>query len=352
MASVFEVPGKHGTKRWRVQVRVKGYPVQSATFERKTDANRWAAQTESDIRRNLHFPLPESSRRTLGEAVDRFLRDYNDRRPKSAKDRERHLFWWKQQAGAYLLSDLSRSRIVEIRDRLRTEPDRRGRRRSSATVNRYMVSLSRLLSVAVKEWDWLSSNPCSKIERFRENSARVRYLTEEEVSRLRETARQSSDRRLHALVTLAVLTGARRGELLGLRWQDVDPERGYAILHETKNGERRRLTLSSPSKEVIRDLGRVRRLDSDFIFADSTGRPRFPESAWRTALKKAGIEDFRFHDLRHTAASYMAMAGATHQDLAAFLGHKSYAMVARYTHLHEDYVDDKVMKMNQKLVGG
>ncbi len=147
----------------------------------------------------------------------------------------------------------------------------------------------------------------------------------------------------------ALSTGARRGELLALRWPDVDWQRQVAVLHDTKNRERRALPITGHAFELLQELARVRRIDSDLIFAGPTGKATYPRAAWERALRAAQIDDFRFHDLRHSAASYLAMSGATLAEIAEVLGHKTLAMVKRYSHLTEAHTAGVVARMNERI---
>jgi integrase len=136
-------------------------------------------------------------------------------------------------------------------------------------------------------------------------------LSDAERERLLEICRQSRDARLYPLVVLAIATGARQAELIGLRWSDVDLQRRSAILHKTKNGERRSLPLTGLALKLLRELEASRRPGSDHVFPGRRRKPAFPRRAWEVAAAAAGLEDFRFHDLRHSCASYLAMsAGA------------------------------------------
>ncbi len=149
---------------------------------------------------------------------------------------------------------------------------------------------------------------------------------------------------------LALTTGARQGELLGLRWKDVDFEREALIFHHTKNGERRVAPLAGKAIPSLRSLKSLRVFGDDRVFANSQGRAHFPRRYWYRALHEAGIEDFRFHDLTHTAASYLAMSGATLSEIAEILGHKTLQMVKRYAHLSEEHKSSVVHRMAEKLL--
>jgi integrase len=189
------------------------------------------------------------------------------------------------------------------------------------------------------------------VSKEKESPGRVRYLDDDERARLLDACRASALPSLHLVVLLALTTGMRRGEILGLRWQDVDLERRVAVLHNTKNGDRRSVPIVPEVADLLREHGRVRRLDSDRLFPGNDGRPVDIDAAWYAALDAAKIKDFRFHDLRHTAASYLAMSGATVPELAAVLGHRSLQMVRRYAHLSDQHVGAVVERMARRFFG-
>jgi integrase len=153
-------------------------------------------------------------------------------------------------------------------------------------------------------------------------------------------------------VVLALSTGARKMEVLGLRWKDIDFQQEVIRLTKTKNGESRSVGLKGHAKALIEKRSKVRRLDTDLLFPGNN--PQTPvelRKHWVAALNKAKIIDFRFHDLRHTAASYLAMNGATTSELAAVLGHKTLQMVKRYAHISESHTANIIDKMNNKIFG-
>jgi integrase len=140
--------------------------------------------------------------------------------------------------------------------------------------------------------------------------------------------------------------------LLGLQWPDVELKRGTLTFHETKNGERRAVPLTGQALVLMRQHAKVRRLDTALLFPDPTGsRPLSIRNAFENAVERAGIADFRFHDLRHTAASYLAMNGASLMEIAEVLGHKTLNMVKRYAHLSEAHTRGVVERMNRAVFG-
>jgi integrase len=343
-----------GKTSYRVKIRLKGYPPQTATFQRLTDAKKWAAATESAIREGRHFKTAEAKKHTLADLVDRYIKDVlPGKTTKLGSNQKAQLEWWKAEIGAYTLADINPSVIVQCRDKLLTETGNRGKVRTPASVVRYMAALSHAFTIAVNDWQWLEDSPMRKVKKPKESRGRVRFLDEGERTRLLAACKESSNAWLYPCVILALSTGMRQGELMGLKWQDVNLSGGYLILHETKNGERRRVPLAGHGLELLRGHAKVRRLDTDLLFPGNIHKtnPIDLRKPFGTALKAAAITDFHWHDLRHCTASYLAMNGASLAEIAEVLGHKTLQMVKRYAHLSDGHVSNVVASMNAKIFG-
>lgn len=354
MANIEKRTSKAGETSYRVKIRLKGYPGQTATFERITDAKKWVQQTESAIREGRHFKTSEAKRHTLAEMIDRYCLDVLPAKPKCASTQMQQFKWWRDEIGSYALADVTPALIVQCRDKLTGGITIQGKPRSPATVNRYLAALSVAFTTAVKEWGWLDDSPMRKVTKGKESRGRVRFLSDDERQRLLQACKESSNSFLYPVVVLALSTGMRQGEIMGLSWGDVDLDRGRAILHETKNDERRAVAIAGHAMEVLMDMSKVRRIDCKWIFPAKGIRPQKPmdlRTPWENAVKEAEIEDFRFHDLRHSAASYLAMNGASLAEIAEVLGHKTLQMVKRYAHLTEGHTAQVVESMNQKIFG-
>ncbi|MGE3319093.1 MAG: tyrosine-type recombinase/integrase [Candidatus Berkiella sp.] len=351
MANIEKRIGKDGSISYRVKVRLKGFPPQHATFERLTDARRWAQQTEAAIREGRHFKTTEAKRRTLGEMIDRYIQEVIPHKPKNQRNRILQLNWWKSELGKYSLADVSPALIAENRDKLARGATSRGDSRSPSTVVRYMAALSHAYSMAVKEWGWLDDSPMRKVTKPKEPRGRVRFLSDEERSRLLTACKESSSPYLYPITVLALSTGGRRMEVIGLRWCDINFERSIITLHETKNGERHILPLAGHALDLIQVLAQDK-TDCEFVFpGKNTKAPVDIRTPWENALKRAGINDFKFHDLRHSCASYLAMNGASLAEIAEILGHKTLQMVKRYAHLSDSHTSKVVASMNEKIFG-
>ena len=328
---------------YRVQIRRRGFPPVTATFERKTDAVKWAQKNEADMDRLRYFPQHEADRHTLADLVDRQLESVRMDRPHDYERQRVILGWWKAKLGEYTLATITPEVLGRYRDQLQAVEGL-----APSTVNRYLSALSKAFSNAVREWHWLPDNPLARVSKKTEPRGRVRYLADEERTRLLDACRNSESSRLYLIVLFALTTGMRRGELIGLRWQDIDLERRVAVLHNTKNGDRRSVPIVPEVAELLREHGKVRRLDNDLVFASEGKDPVWFDKYWYQAMKEAKVKDFRFHDLRHTAASYLAMSGATTAEIAAVLGHRTLQMVKRYAHLSDQHTGAVIERMTRK----
>ena len=345
MASIEKRTTQNGKTSYRVKIRLKGYPVQSSTFSRLTDAKKWVQDTESAIREGRHFKTAEAKKHTFDELVTRYcseiLPDYSER---EQKERKSKLNWWSTGIGHCLLSDITPAVISEQKGKLD---------RSPATIDKYLKNLSHAFNIAVNEWEWLEANPVKKIKSPKLPRGRVRFLDDEERARLLQSCKDSPNNCLYMCVILALSTGMRQGELMNMKWHDINLKDGYLILHKTKNGERRRVPLAGYGLELIKEHGKMRRLDTDLLFPGrNTDIAIDLRKPFEIALKQAEITDFKWHDLRHCTASYLAMNGASLAEIAEVLGHKTLQMVKRYAHLSDGHVSSVVESMNAKIFGG
>lgn len=355
MATIETRVGRDGRTTYRARVRVHGKAPLTATFDRKTDAKQWAARTESDLRRGRYVPTNEALRRTVADLLDRYVTEHLPAKAhrKDAANMVRRLTWWRESLGGLPLAELTPAVVADGKARLLARHTRTGTRFSGGSVNRYLAALSAALKAACQEWHWLEANPVANVSRQAESRGRVRFLSGDERGRLLAACRASSSPALYPVVLLALSAGFRKAEVLGLRWSDVDLARGIATARDTKNGETRSVAIRGPALDTLREWAKVRRLDSVFVFPSPrrADRPTGIEESWRAAIQAAGITDFRFHDLRHTCASYLAMNGATLAEIAAVLGHKTLAMVKRYAHISEQHSAAVLERMTRNVFG-
>jgi integrase len=341
MASIHKRP----SARYRVQVRVKGH-YRSATFPTLTQARRWAAQTEHALYEQEHFVQAAAAQHRLSELLTRYEQEVLPRkRSGTQRHQARQLAWWRQQLGTLRLDQLTPARLTACRERL-------AETRAPATVNRYLAVLSHALNVAVQEWGWLEASPLRRVRRLREPQGRVRALDDAERQRRLDACAQSPNRLLLPVVTLALATGARKQELLSLTWREVDFPRERLLLLVTKTGQSRSVPLTGRALTALQALAKVRRLDTALVFPRRDGQtPLDIRYAWQQAVQQANLQDFRFHDLRHCCASYLAMQGASVLEIADVLGHRTLQMVQRYAHLTASHTVQVVARMTAAILG-
>lgn len=353
MGTIQERTGRDGKKTYSVQIRLKGAPIQRATFKRITDARRWEQQTEADIRAGRHFKTSEAKKHTFAEFIGKYISDVIPIKKKSEKAQKPQLLWWKHQLGPYLLSDITPAIIVEQRDKLLKGVTKKGTQRSPATVVRYLAALSHAFTICINEWGWLEDSPMRKVKKPKEPRGRVRFLNDDERSRLLSACKESSNPMLYIVVVIALSTGMRQAEIMNLKWQDLDFDREQAVLHETKNGERRTVPIKGMCLDLLREYAQTRCNFTGLLFPSTlphqAHKPIDLRFSWEQALKAAKVKDFRFHDLRHCAASYLLMSGASLGELSSLLGHKDIKMVKRYAHLSDDHASKVVATMNQQI---
>jgi integrase len=363
--SIRERTKADGTKVFHVQVRMAGFPARTASFPTMRAAERWAKTVEAEMIEGKHYRSAEARRRTLGEAIDRYLLEEVPKKRDGAMHRSR-LPWWKKHAGHVKLAEVTPALIVELRGKIKREPFTRANpaarrtslkkgeaatsfKRTDKTVNRFLAVLSHVFTVARKEWHWMSHNPMDGVSKFREGSGRVRHLSAEERSAL--LAATSKDATLHTFVVVALSTACRAGELVNLTWHDADLAEGRLLFRQTKNDEPRTAWLHGESLRLFKEHAKVRPIDDGArVFQSSTGKKYDYGTPFKEALAAAKIENFRFHDLRHSAATYLAMEGATEAQLRAIGGWKS-GVVRKYVHIAAQDAKEVVAKMNRKILG-
>jgi integrase len=363
MAAIRERKDQNGKVSYQAQVRIQGYPPQSKTFLRKTDAKQWAIQTETEIRTGMTIRKSTASKHTVREMLERYRDNVLIDKANGGKDHKTHIAWWIDELGHYALSEVTTDLVTRSMDKLKKSKTRLGKSPAPATVLRYLMALSHAFNVARKQWNWCESSPVENVQRPKVKNERTRYLTDVEREALLQACKNSPNADLYLVVLLAISTGMRKGEIMGMRWQDIHtaPDQSFTRVHltNTKNDKARSVLLTSPALELLEER-RIKLIDSlqakaatGLIFpsAVNADQPVDLRKPWGSALQAAGVDGFRFHDLRHTTASYLAMNGASLLSISKVLGHQTTKMTERYSHLATSHIDEVVRSMNAKKFG-
>jgi site-specific recombinase XerD len=280
------------------------------------------------------FETLEEKTRTFDELMERYLREHA---AKKSEPRHYRGYFNRLKAcfGGRTLAEITPKLIVEYKAR------RYAAGLKPASINRELASLKKAFNLAMREWEWCRENPVSKVSMEQENNKRDRWLSVEEEPRLL----QGCAPWLHDLVTFALHTGMRMGEILELTWWGVDVNRRTVMVVRSKNGERRTIPINETVMSVLKQKSKVRSLRTDLVFCSQTftsmeaGHLR---RSFRVALRKARIDDFHFHDLRHTFATRLVQAGVDLYKVQRLLGHKSPIMTQRSAHHYPESLRDGV----------
>jgi len=310
--------------------------------------------------------LEEANLHTVSEAIKKFSNEYLPTKSWSTQTNYNHaLNYWESNFGNLKLNELNDDDIQKARDALSSSE------RSDATLNRYLAAFSSMITVCIEDCKWCGiyeikddgkrkkvgnmTNPCKTIKGKAEPDSRVRFLKPKESKDLLSACTPE----LKDAVMLSLLTGARKKEIWELRFDAVNFEKQTISFWKTKNGKPRTVPVDQEGIDILK-----RRFDNrqnDWLFPSSSGndrkgtkkyldKPKSFEKAWDSAIAKSGVEDFRYHDLRHTAASYMVMGGATLSSVCEVLGHSDISQTYKYAHLAPTHLQGAIKLLSKEIV--
>jgi integrase len=310
---------------WRAKIRRKGYPEQTHSFDTKASAEKWARDIERDMDRSLFVDRSETEKNTLGDLIDRYLREVTPTKRSAESEALRLKALKRGPLGQIKMSALSSGHVAAFRDS-------RLREVSPASVNKELNHISHVIETARREWNiQLSENPVRFVRRPKNARGRDRRLLGDEEARLMEACNDARNPYLARIVRLALETAMRQSEIVSLSWKHVDLNKRVAYLPMTKNGEARSIPLSTAAAEVLRSLPRS---INGAVFPGVTAEA--VKRAFIRATQRARIENLRFHDLRHEATSRLFEKGLNPMEAASVTGHKTLQMLKRYTHLRAE----------------
>lgn len=314
---------------WHYDFQVKGTRYRGAIPEART--KHQAQQAEAAIRLSVFEGRygGETAKADFCEFVETCYLPWAEKNKRSVRDDRLHC---RTLCAAFKGKsfDQMTPMLIEGYKRRRSEmPTHRGTRRQPASVNRELEVLSKIFTIA-KDYGFTAVNPCSRVKRLSAQNMRNRYLSVEEEERLL-AACTGTRAHLRDLIVFAVRTGMRKGEILDLKWTEIDFERRMILVNESKSGKPRTVPMSDGVVEILEAKART----APWVWVHPyhpTRRLTEIKRAWASSCAEAGISNLRFHDLRHTAATRMAEAGTDAFTLASILGHSTIQMSARYTH--------------------
>jgi len=304
---------KDGSTSFHAEVRRKNAKPLRDSFRTLTEAKNWVRKMESTILDGKYVLDNKARKITLSELIERYISLHLSKVPSRLRDQASHLNWWKETYGNKALVEITPALLVEAKEKLLSGITFRKKKRTNSTVNRYFSSLGRAFALAVQEWQLVNENPFKRVSKLKENAGRNRYLSRDELHSLLGRCKEGKNPHLYGMVLIAASMGLRFGEIANLCWKNIDFDNGFATLERTKNGDSRFVPLPDQVTAYLKEKQTLKPPE-EFLFRSKNPAKRHPYSLIRKAFKKAvqetGLTDFKFHDLRHTAASHMAMNGA------------------------------------------
>jgi len=329
------------------------------SFKKKKDAEAELGKRVSLIAEGRYLDVKKEYKTTLKDVLSKYEENYKNQA--SFKTGKIHyLENFKEYFGeSTLLANIRYLNLETYRNHLRDKITKNKTIRSDASVNREMSCLHHIFTKAV-EWEMIEQNPFSKGKSLilKENNKRLRFLNEDEIPKLLDACPAY----LRDIVECALNTGMRRGEILSLKWDQI--RNGFIYLKETKTNEPRQIPVNDSLEALFKRVRKENGLKSKYVFLYDgqviemkTGKIRKPKKgkanpiseikrSFKSALVRAEIVDFRFHDLRHTFASQVLMKGGSLKDVQELLGHKTMTMTLRYAHLTQEHKRKAVNLLN------
>lgn len=281
--------------------------------------------------------LQEKPHKTWKDAVVKWFSEMQHKR--SLYDDRLHVKWLDKYLGNFYLVEITKDRIDEIAKAREAEGVK------PATVNRMMALVRAVLRKAAHEWEWIEKVPLVRMRKV--ENKRIRWLTREEVAKLLATL----PRHLSAMATFSLATGLRQANVTGLKWQDVDMVRRHALIHADQAKTKKAIPVPLNEDAITVLKGQFGK-HNEYVFTYQGKRiTQCSTKAWRAALRRVGIKNFRWHDLRHTWASWHVQSGTSLQELQVLGGWSSFDMVLRYAHLSSDHLRNAAERISLLKTG-
>jgi len=359
MATIIPRTGRRGKRTWQAQVRKKGYPRQTKTFDRKTDATKWARMVERQMDKSTWRNLKDASSIILSDAIDKYLSEVSvKKRPRTAERDQLSASYLKQMLGSLTFTQVTPDKVAKYRDERLKEV-------SPHSVRIELSLLSNLFNISRKEWAIGGiENPVSAIKKPQIPEGRCPILSHGQIKKLLTECKRAKTEFLFPFALLALHTGCRSEEIRKLRWSQVNMDDDFISLigEETKNHRRRTIPLTEAAKDVLHQLvedSKVKnKVDSNgdpvglvFPARGHPDKPRDMHMSFNRAVGRAGLDDLpgagklRIHDLRHLCGTYLLMEGADLETVRVILGHRDISTTQRYLHVLNAHVKNTITKI-------
>ena len=318
--------------RWQAQVRLKDKPALTKTFDRYQEAVSWAAQIEKDLRgRRTNSEGLHPSRTTLGDLIDRYKREITPAKRSSDIEELRLGKMEQDKIASKVVGSITSGDVADYRDRRLAVV-------SVDTVRRDLGTLQHVWDVAEKSWGLVgAANPFRLIVKPSASPGRSRRLGADEEKRLEAACASCRNKVIPLVVTFALETAMRQGEIVALQKADIDHEKRLALIRVSKNGRSRLVPLSERASEAAKQAADLS--DDTRVFATTTTGVKL---AWKRIVRRSKIDDLHFHDLRHEAISRLFERGFSLPEVALVSGHRTPAMLMRYTHVEAERIASKL----------
>jgi len=332
---------KRGQK-WYVQLRDNGRLIRQSTG---THIKKVAQEIEAKIKMELvegkYFDKGQGNKKTFKELAQRYMKEETIKKtPSSQRRDETSLKVLLPFFGEKLLTQISPSMINDYKLM------RKAKGRKPATINREIALAKRMFNVAVRVWGWIGDNPFLRVPMETVHNERTRFLTDTEFQALID----ASDDWLKPLIIVAAFTGLRKTNLLELEWKQVDFSNEWITALHTKNHQPYTVPMIKAVKDTLKELSKIRFIGSPYVFTNSDGT-RVKETKlqkhFRQACKKAGIENLRWHDLRHCFGSWLRQQGTDVYTIRELMGHKDLRSTLRYSHLSASNLKESIKVLDQ-----
>ncbi|MFC1891865.1 tyrosine-type recombinase/integrase [Thermodesulfobacteriota bacterium] len=313
------------------------------SFSKKKDAVAELGKRVSLIAENRYLDVKKDYKNTFNELLEEYKKNFK-LQPSYSKYKKFCIENFKEHFGENtILANIKYLDLETYRNHLMQKLTKNGTIRTDASVNRETACLHHIFSKAV-EWEMVERSPFErgKTLLLKENNQRIRYLTDEEIDKLLEEC--ECRKHLHPIVICAINTGMRKGEILNLKWHQI--KSGFIYLRKTKTKNKREIPVNDDLLQILKEIRQNQGLTSEYVFTYGSRSVSRIDRAFRGALDRAGIRDFKFHDLRHTFASHLVMRGASLKEVQELLGHKTMTMTLRYAHLSQEHKKKAVNLLN------